>query len=282
MNIVPTAEPSHPTERGRPTALRLSCLVAVMAALSLSACAGAPTVSAAANVDQPNDPAERTNRAIFAGNQFVDRNLLKTVAHGYQDYVPGQVRKRVGNFAGNLGEPAVAINDVLQGNLGRAWTTSRRFVVNTTVGGLGLFDAATDWGLPHHTADFGQTLGVWGAGPGPVVELPLLGSSNVRDTAGAVVGILTNPFSAAGGAVSTVASVGSGLGLVDRRAGLLPTTDQLEHDSLDYYATLRTIAAQRRAALVEQGRGRDSTPQPLPVAEPLPGAPYLAVHGRGF
>ena len=206
---------------------------------------------------------------MFAGNQFIDKNAFQPVARGYRDYVPGQVQSRVGKFAGNLGEPAVAINDVLQGNLGRAWTTTQRFVVNTTAGGAGLFDVATDWNLPHHNADFGQTFGVWGVGAGPVVELPLFGSSNVRDSVGTVVGFVANPLTAAGGAVSTVSSVGSGLGLVDQRAELLDTTKQLEHNSLDYYATLRSIAAQRRAALVLQGRtGGDAGPMPVQGATP--------------
>jgi phospholipid-binding lipoprotein MlaA len=65
------------------------------------------------------------------------------------------------------------VNDVLQGNMGRAWTTTQRFVVNTTVGAAGLFDVASDWDLPAHKADFGQTLGVWGVESGPSVQLPL-------------------------------------------------------------------------------------------------------------
>ena len=71
------------------------------------------------------------------------------------------------NFGQNLGAPFVLVNDVLQGNRGRAWTTTQRFVVNTTVGAAGLFDIASDWELPAHKADFGQTLGVWGVESGP-------------------------------------------------------------------------------------------------------------------
>lgn len=234
----------------------------VASALSLAGCAHAPAdPEARAEYERANDPAEPTNRTIFAGNQFVDRHALQPVARSYQTYVPGQARKGIHNFVSNLGEPAVAVNDVLQGNLHRAWTTTRRFAVNTTVGGAGLFDPATGWDLPHHQADFGQTLGVWGLGPGPSVQLPLFGPSNVRDSVGEVVGLVANPLTlASGGAVTAVATAGAGLGVVDGRADALPAIDRLEQGSLDYYATLRSAVAQRRAALVAEGRTGDLRP----------------------
>jgi phospholipid-binding lipoprotein MlaA len=224
--------------------------------LLLSACAHAPAdPEARADYDRTNDPAEPTNRTIFAGNQFVDHHALQPIARGYEDYVPGRVRKSIHNFVGNLGQPSVAINDVLQGNFSRAWNTTQRFAINTTAGGIGLFDVATDWDRPEHNADFGQTLGVWGAGPGPAVQLPLFGPSNVRDGVGKVVGMVTNPTSfVSGGAAAVVSTASGGLGAVDSRAGLLSATDSLEHTSLDYYATLRSVMAQRRAALVAEGK----------------------------
>jgi phospholipid-binding lipoprotein MlaA len=225
-------------------------------ALSLLACAQVPADPAArAKYEQNNDPAEPTNRAIFGGNQFVDRHVLQPVARGYEDYVPGRVRKSLHNFVSNLGQPAVAINDVLQGNVSRAWTTTQRFAINTTVGGVGLFDVATDWNRPVHTADFGQTLGVWGVGTGPAVQLPLFGPSNVRDSVGQVAGLVTNPATfVPGGAAATISMASGGMGFVDTRAGLLSTTDSLERTSVDYYATLRSVAAQRRAKLVAEGK----------------------------
>ena len=137
-------------------------LLSLTAGLALPACAHVPTDPAAhAEYEQNNDPAEPINRVIFAGNKFVDDNAMKPVARGYKSYVPGRVRHGIHNFVGNLGEPSVAVNDVLQGNLGRAWNTTQRFAINTTVGGAGLFDVATGWDRPGHEADFGQTLGVW-------------------------------------------------------------------------------------------------------------------------
>lgn len=235
---------------------RLASGLLLTSMLLLSSCAHAPTdPEARAEYEQTNDPAEPTNRTIFAGNQFVDHHALQPVARGYENYVPGRVQRSIHNFVANLGQPAVAVNDVLQGNFSRAWNTTQRFAINTTVGGVGLFDVATGWNRPEHSADFGQTLGVWGAGPGAAVQLPLFGPSNVRDGFGKVVDLVTNPTSLpSGGAAAAVGMASGGLGLVDKRAGLLGTTDSLEHTSLDYYATLRSATAQRRAALVAEGK----------------------------
>jgi len=244
------------------------------AALTVAACAHVPVdPDARAEYDKVNDPAEPTNRAIFAGNRFIDRHILKPVANAYVDYVPDRARRCIHNFVSNLSEPAVLMNDLLQGNMSRAWTTTERFAVNTTVGGAGLFDPASGWGLPHHKADFGQTFGVWGIGPGPSVQLPLFSFSNVRDTAGRVVGIFADPLDYV---LPDVTSASGGLDVVDTRADLMPMTNLLEKTSPDYYAALRSVMAQRRAALVEEGksggRNADSTSVvpsvPTAAAEP--------------
>ncbi|WP_428488485.1 MlaA family lipoprotein [Rhodopila sp.] len=220
---------------------------------------------------------------MFSANQAVDHNVIKPVATAYKNNVPNRVQHGVHNFVTNLGEPVVLVNDLLQGNVSRAWNTTRRFVVNTTAGGIGIFDVAGGWGLPHHEADFGQTFGVWGIGPGPAVQLPLLGPSNVRDSVGGVLGFVANPLSyVPGGAVSTVTIAGAGGGALDTRSRLLGTTDSLEKNSLDYYATLRSISAQRRAALVQEGRqgkvqgrvpGGSETQEPGLGVTGTPGAP---------
>jgi phospholipid-binding lipoprotein MlaA len=223
---------------------------------TLTSCAGAAaSTETRADREQTNDPAEPVNRKIFSVNQFIDRNALQPVARGYTAYVPKPVRGVVHNFLSNLGQPAILINDTLQGNVSRAWNTTQRFVINTTIGGAGLFDVATDWHRPGHAADFGQTLGVWGVGPGPAVQLPLFGPSNARDTVGEVVSLALNPTTfGATGAIVAVSAAGNGIGLVDGRARLLPATDSLKKSSLDYYATLRSVTTQRRAALVQDGK----------------------------
>jgi phospholipid-binding lipoprotein MlaA len=230
--------------------------LAVLAVLALSACASRPEDPVAqASYDEADDPAEPANRAIFAFNQFADNHLLKPVSRAYADYMPDLARSSIHNFVTNLGEPLVFANDLLQGNVSRAAVTSGRLVVNSTVGVAGLFDPAAQWGMPYHTADFGQTLGVWGVGPGPSVQLPLLGFSNVRDTAGTVLGFVANPLGYVSGPVANDVRIAAGVfGVVDRRAEILPATDSLERSSLDYYAALRSVVAARRNALVEEGK----------------------------
>ena len=257
---------------GQSKAGSVRCGAALLAsALALAACAHAPTdPEGLAEFRKNNDPAEPTNREIFRANQFVDRNAVQPVARGYNEYVPAGVRHSLHNFVANLEEPGIAVNDVLQGNMSRAWNTTQRFALNTTAGGVGLFDVATDWNRPQHSADFGQTLGVWGVGPGPAVQLPFFGPSNVRDSVGKVAGIVTNPLSlVSGGAASVVNAASGGIGVVDGRARLLPTTDDLERSSLDYYATLRSVMAQRRAWLVAEGKlGAVSGEKKVPDLDP--------------
>lgn len=248
-----------PTLRRPWAAGTLASAIALALTLTLSACAHPPAdPEARAEFERNNDPAEPTNRVIFAGNKFVDDHVLQPVARGYEDYVPGRVRKSIHNFVSNLGQPSIAVNDALQGNLSRSWNTIQRFTINTTVGGVGLFDVATDWNRPGHPADFGQTLGVWGIDPGPSVQLPIFGPSNVRDSVGKVVDLLTNPTNfVPGGAVASIKMASGGAGLVDGRAEMLSATNSLEHDSLDYYAALRSMMAQHRAALVAEGKAGD-------------------------
>lgn len=229
---------------------------ALLSLLVLVACAQTPTdPEARAAYDHANDPVEPTNRAIFTANQWVDRNALQPAARAYEGYVPNGVRRSLRNFTLNLKEPSILVNDVLQANFTRAWTTTQRFAVNTTIGVAGLFDVANDWTIPRHDADFGQTFGVWGIDSGPSVHLPLFGPSNVRDTAGTVAGFFANPLgSVSSETLQTIQTTSMGVSVVDKRAEMLGVTDDLEKTSLDYYAALRSMQAQRRAAFVEEGR----------------------------
>ncbi len=239
-------------------ARRASLAATVIIGAFLAGCAQAPIgAEARAEASQNNDPAEPTNRAIFRANQVVDHHVLQPVAQAYQDYVPGQVRHRLHDFVGNLEEPRTAVNDGLQENLRRAGETTLRFAVNSTVGVGGLFDVADGLGVAKHQADFGQTFGVWCAGPGPFVELPLFGPSNVRDSVGTALSFVANPFGSPFGGPAALADIGyagTTIGVVDGRANLLGVTKDLEKNSLDYYATLRSVYAQRRAALIAEGK----------------------------
>ncbi|WP_283183070.1 MlaA family lipoprotein [Pseudomonas svalbardensis] len=198
------------------------------------------------------DPAEPLNRGVFAFNQVVDDYALAPVALGYR-YLPNVFQTGVHNFVANFGEPKVFINDLLQGNPMRSANTLGRFVLNTTVGVVGLIDVSGMAGIPRHDADFGQTFGVWGIGNGPIVELPLLGTSNSRDAAGRVLGFVVNPFGSNSDTVDTLSTISTVGGIVDGRAEALPLTDSLQKLP-DYYSALRNVVAEHRAAYVADGK----------------------------
>lgn len=200
----------------------------------------------------PHDPAEPLNRGIFAFNRSLDDYLLAPVARGYR-HLPGFVRGGVHNFVANFGEPKVFINDLLQGNGRRSVTTVGRFALNTTVGIVGLIDVSGRLGIERHEADFGQTFGVWNIANGPIVELPMLGTGNLRDATGKALSFAVSPFGSSSDTVDTLSTLNTVGGIVDGRAELLPLTDQLRTEP-DYYAALRDAVAERRAHFVTEGK----------------------------
>jgi phospholipid-binding lipoprotein MlaA len=248
---------------GRERKLRVCSAVVFGLVLCCGGCASAPhDATVADDADAEHDPAEPVNRAIFKVNVTADHAVMRPVAEAYTDHVPEGVQKGIHNVVQNLKEPAVAVNDALQGNVTQAWQSVQRLAINSTVGVAGIFDVATNLGLPPHKADFGQTLGVWGVGEGPFVELPLLGPSNARDTVGTVVDFALNPLTYVGGAPATYASVGTGgANAVDTRAQHLHDLDELERNSLDYYATLRSVYRQHRDAEISAAKQPEQPPE---------------------
>lgn len=201
------------------------------------------------------DPWQGVNRKTFAIGMSLDRHIVGPIAHGYVRVTPMPIRHRIGAVVYNLGEPGTALNDVFQGHAGRAGTTASRFVINSTVGLLGLFDVAAGFGLEGHYSDFGQTLGRYGAHPGPFIYIPVVGPLDLRDGIGRIVDLLTDPVALIAGGVTTPFGVSrSGLTVLDRRAtgdGALKALD----DATDPYATTRSAYMQRRGFLVQAARG---------------------------
>jgi phospholipid-binding lipoprotein MlaA len=241
---------------------RVCCAVVFGLFLCSFGCATAPRESAPGeDAESEHDPAEPVNRAIFKANMAADHAVVRPVAEAYAQHVPERVQKGIHNLVQNLKEPAVAVNDALQGNVDRAWKSVGRLAVNSTIGVAGILDVASNWGLPPHKADFGETLAVWGVGDGPFVELPLLGPSNARDAVGTAVDMAMNPLTVVGGAPATYAGVATGgANAVDARAEHLHDLDELERNSLDFYAALRSAYRQHREA--EIGTARQSEKQP--------------------
>jgi phospholipid-binding lipoprotein MlaA len=221
--------------------------LAVIFATILSACVSLPPNSPRS----PQDPWESWNRGVYKFNDVLDRAVAKPVARAYVKVVPQPIRTGVTNFFANLETPTVMVNDALQGKFLAAANDLGRFALNTTVGLAGIFDPATSAGLNHNNEDFGQTLGKWGVHPGPFIELPILGPSDLRDGSARFVDTYTNPRQYI---KNTWIKYGLYLpDLTDRRAALLPLDETLKH-TYDPYAFVRDAYLQRRAYLVSDGK----------------------------
>lgn len=202
----------------------------------------------------PRDRFERTNRAVYRFNDGLDRHIARPLAKGYVKVTPRPVRTGVSNFFQNLFYPTVIVNDLLQGKLKSFGGDTARLVVNTTLGIGGLFDPATQMGLPAGDEDFGQTLGKWGVPTGPYVVLPLIGPSNVRDTVGFAGDWFTDPKNYVR---NDYVSLGlTGASLIDLRAELLATDDVLAR-AYDPYVFVRNAYLQRREFQVKDGAPTD-------------------------
>jgi phospholipid-binding lipoprotein MlaA len=133
------------------------------------------------------DPWEPMNRRIYNFNAIFDQYVFLPVVRGYEFVLPEFAQKGVSNFFKNLTEVTNLMNSLLQFKVDKFGSTTSRIVINTTLGVGGLFDVATAGGFQRANEDFGQTLGYYGLGPGPYLVLPILGPSNLRDTAGLAV-----------------------------------------------------------------------------------------------
>lgn len=215
----------------------------LLAGLALAGCGPAKTPSGI------NDPFEEENRGRHAFNTEVDRYLYRPVSQAYGKILPQPVRTGISNFANNMELPGTAINGLLQGRPKNATQNTLRFLVNSTIGILGLFDPATTLGLPEVETDFGETLFVWGAGEGSYVELPFLGPSTARDTFGLAGDVVLNPLSIFNLDADYTTEIRAGTKLtqmVGRRYTYSDFLDQILYESADSYAQARQLFLQNR------------------------------------
>lgn len=215
--------------------------------MGLMGCAGLPKGHEA----DPRDPWERYNRAMFSFNTELDAAVVKPLAQGYQAVGPELFRGMVRNFFGNLGDLVTSLNHALQAEPVPAATSAGRFLVNSTVGILGIADPASEFGLQKSREDFGLTFGVWGSGPGPYLVLPLLGPSSLRDGLGTAVERALDPLAPLFSLSSAQQNVATGLRLLDTRARLLSFESALDTLSFDRYMAVREAYLARRAQQVD-------------------------------
>ncbi len=208
------------------------------------------------NKDQPKkikDCFEKLNRATFAFNQSLDKTVIKPIAKGYRK-LPDPVQKATSNAVNNLSNLITIPNNVLQGDIKLAFINTGRLVVNTTIGILGTIDVANKMGFPKYIKeDYGQTLGTWGVGPGCYLVLPVLGPSNLRDTAGSFVNVMggdpwynasvhgNNEFLSEQIYITSKALSG-----ISFRSNNIESLDNFEKNSIDFYASVKSLYTQDR------------------------------------
>lgn len=233
-------------------------ILAIFFALMLTACATVPPQSdpqALAEYHRINDPLEPLNRATHSFNMAFDTVIMKPIAQVYRFIFPQPIRQMITNFLDNLQAPLILANDLLQGEFTRGGTTIARFVTNTTVGVGGLFDPASEWGMEKHKEDFGETLAVWGVGEGFYLVLPLFGPSNPRDFTGLVAELFADPVSLYLDQENEreLRIARTSMEIIDFRERNLDTLDELERNSNDLYATMRSAYRQNRAFRISNG-----------------------------
>jgi phospholipid-binding lipoprotein MlaA len=217
---------------------------------------GAPSAADGAPVGPPGayDPWEPYNRRMHRFNNAVDRRVAKPLATAYVKVVPRPIRSGVSNFFSNLGQPASAVNALLQGRPKQAAHSLGRFLLNSTLGIGGIFDPATDAHLDNRNEDFGQTLGVWGWKRSRYVELPLFGPRTLRDVVGMAGDAPLSPMRQV--EADRIRVPLQGLQLVDLRMQLM-STDAMREGAADDYALVRDAWMQRRAYQIDGDRAAD-------------------------
>ena len=197
---------------------------------------------------------EKTSRAIFKFNMGFDNAILKPIAKGYNK-LPEPIKNGTGNFTSNIATLLSIPNHLLQGNLKGASDATASFLINTTVGIVGLANPAEKLGLNAQKEDVGQTLGAYGFGPGCYFVLPILGPSTARDTVGMIADSFIDPFShitwrenelfgVSGNQIDYLSVKGATA--VDFRADNETNFDSLEKNSIDLYASFKSLYLQNR------------------------------------
>jgi len=232
----------------------LPCLA--IASLALHGCASVPEGSR-----DPRDPFERFNRSVYLLNDELDRGIARPFARGYTKITPDPVETGVSNFFENLTYPNTIVNNVLQLKPKAFAQATARLLVNTTIGIGGLFDPATQLGIPTGDEDFGQTLGYWKVPPGPYIMMPIFGPYSARDAFGDLADQYANPRAYINDPWLRYGLWG--LEQIEQRASLLGTDEVLQR-AFDPYAFIRNAYFERRRFQVSDGQ---APPEELEIFE---------------
>ena len=214
--------------------------------------------------DEVNDPIESFNRVIFDFNEFFLDYILSPLTEVYETVLPDPLEQAIGNVLHNLKTPIILLHDLLQGEWKRASITSRRFLLNSTLGIGGLIDLADHAGMAKHKENFGQTLAVWGVPEGPYIVIPLLGPSNPRDLVGRLLDGYIDPLSrwASNTDRDEINYTRLGLTAVDEYGSVRKELKEIKKTSIDYYASIRSLYRQKRASEIRNGKEQKLPPIP--------------------
>ncbi|MFN8389106.1 MAG: VacJ family lipoprotein [Bdellovibrionota bacterium] len=202
---------------------------------------------------ETDDPLETINRGIFWFNDTLDVYVVEPIARGYNDYVPDPIQNHINSFFVNIKTPIYVVSDVVQLKFDQAGNHLGRFIINSTLGGLGLVDVAKSFGMKHKTADFGVALGYRGVGEGPYIVIPILGPSNARDLFGRIVDSFINPVNYASSVSDSGTEISWGATAVegiDDRANLLEAVESAKEASVDYYSFVKNSYHQYRQNVI--------------------------------
>jgi len=202
------------------------------------------------------DPLEPVNRVIFTFNDTADRYVIRPVAKGYNVVVPKPVRTGIGNFFNNWTYPITIVNSFLQGKFKQGASDTGRFLVNSTIGLLGIFDPATKMNLPEHDEDFGQTFARWGVPQGPYIVIPILGPATFRSGVGLLADTQVNPVTQLND--SSIRAKLVIAWFIESRAALIGPDEALR-DAFDPYLFMRDAYLQNRDYLINDKSENDGT-----------------------
>ncbi len=198
---------------------------------------------------QEYDPWEPFNEKMFAFDLELDHHVLKPVATAWNKVVPHEVQRGLGRMFDNVFAPRRFVNCLLQGKVEGAGRELVRFVLNSTVGLAGFLDPGGEAGIKPCNKDAGQTLAVWGMGPGPYLVLPFLPPMTVRDGIGLGLDSLLNPINY----VAPFASVGVRVtDAVNSRSQNLEVFQDVEEGTLDMYSAVRNAYLQHREQAIRE------------------------------
>ena len=201
--------------------------------------------------DEDYDPWEKFNEKVFEFNRQTDRFVLKPIAKVYSVILPEPFEVMIGNGFDNINFVPRMVNSLLQGKFLGATREVSRFLINSTLGIGGLFDAAKYYGIEKSREDFGQTLGLWGVGPGPYVIVPFLEPLTVRDGVGKAVDAAMDPLAYFVPLIWDRLAMKVG-DIVNERSLNLDLFQGFEESVIDMYSAVRHAYLQRRLRLIRE------------------------------